>query len=142
MTFHWFLHSIRRVGALLLCLHVCVCLLGQDAGGAWNEELKTTSSPVVTSLRELGLGEFPTVGVLSLADTNALSPPNGWTVQRIAWALAGAGLIGLSAVAWSVLLNRRVKQQTSALRQTLEQERLMEERYRKIFESALDMIRQ
>jgi len=89
---------------------------------------------------EQGLGEFPTVRVFSLADIKVLSPPNWWTVERIAWVLAGAGLIGLSAVAWSVLLNRRVKQQTSALRQTLEQERLMEERYRKIFESALDMI--
>ena len=89
---------------------------------------------------EQGVGEFPTVKVFSLADIKALSPPNWWTVEKIAWVLAGAGLIGLFALAWSVLLNRRVKQQTSVLRQTLEQERLMEERYRKIFESALDMI--
>lgn len=87
-----------------------------------------------------GLGEFISIKVFSASDIRVLSPPSWWTVSRIAWALVGAGCIGLFALVWSVSLNRKVKQQTSTLRQTLEHERLIEERYRKIFESALDMI--
>jgi PAS domain S-box-containing protein len=98
-------------------------------------------SGVLTGLpSEQGIGEFPSLKLYSLSDVEVLSPPSWWTVERITWALVGAALIGFAAVGWSVLLNRRVKQQTSALRQTLEQERMAEERYRKIFESALDMI--
>lgn len=98
-------------------------------------------SGVLTGLpSKQGGGEFPIMKVYSLSDFKVIRPRSWWTVERITWALAGAGLIGLTAMGWSVLLNRRVKQQTSALRQTLEQERMMEERYRKIFESALDMI--
>jgi PAS domain S-box-containing protein len=67
------------------------------------------------------------------------SPP--WlNVRRVLWIAATLGLIALVASAWVVVLRRRVQQQTEIIRERLQREAAMKERYEDLLENANDMV--
>ncbi len=81
-------------------------------------------------------------GVLLRApdDAKLLEPPPFWTAER-SFALAGGMMLVVSAaLGWVALLRRQVRNQTKLIRQKLEDEAALEERYRELFENATDML--
>jgi PAS domain S-box-containing protein len=63
-----------------------------------------------------------------------------WTARR-SFMLAGGMMLAVSAaLAWVALLRRQVTNQTKLIRQKLEHEAALEERYRELFENATDML--
>jgi PAS domain S-box-containing protein len=73
-------------------------------------------------------------------DVSILARPSWWTLGRTLTALACMGLLVLAVLVWVAALRRRVRQQTAILRQKLEREAALEERYRDLFENANDLI--
>jgi PAS domain S-box-containing protein len=76
----------------------------------------------------------------SPADIVVVKPPSWWTPGRAIVVLSGFGCVILLALAWASLLRRRVIQQTAQIREQLEKESQLEDRYREIVENASDFI--
>jgi PAS domain S-box-containing protein len=73
-------------------------------------------------------------------DAQLVDPPPYWTAER-SFALAGGMMLAVSAaLAWVALLRRQVRSQTKVIRQKLEDEAALEERYRELFENATDVL--
>ncbi len=73
-------------------------------------------------------------------DAQLLDSPSYWTARR-SFMLAGGMMLAVSAaLAWVALLRRQVRNQTKLIRQKLEDEAALEERYRALFENATDML--
>jgi len=73
-------------------------------------------------------------------DVQLLESPPYWTARR-SFMLAGGMVLAVSAaLAWVALLRRQVRSQTKLIRQKLEDEAALEERYRELFENATDML--
>jgi PAS domain S-box-containing protein len=73
-------------------------------------------------------------------DAHLLESPPYWTARR-SFMLAGGMMLAVSAaLAWVALLRRQVRNQTKLIRQKLEDEAALEERYRELFENATDML--
>ncbi len=69
-----------------------------------------------------------------------LEAPSYWTASR-SFMLAGGMMLAVSAaLGWVALLRRQVTSQTRLIRQKLEDEAALEERYRELFENATDML--
>ena len=69
-----------------------------------------------------------------------LRSPSWWTLKRTLWAVGVmAGLI-LAALAWVVLLRRRVGEQTATIREQLRREGALKERYYELFENANELV--
>ena len=81
-------------------------------------------------------------GVLLRApdDAKLLEPPPFWTAERSLALVGGMMLVVSAALAWVALLRRQVGNQTKLIRQKLEDEAALEERYRELFENATDML--
>jgi len=67
------------------------------------------------------------------------SPP-WWNVRRVLWIAGALALVALAASAWVAVLRRRVQQQTEIIRQRLDAEAALKERYVELFENANDMV--
>jgi PAS domain S-box-containing protein len=76
----------------------------------------------------------------SPADIVVVKHPSWWTPERAIVVLSGFGCVILLALAWASLLRRRVIQQTAQIREQLEKESQLEDRYREIVENASDFI--
>lgn len=76
----------------------------------------------------------------SLADVALLAAPPWWTLKRLLWMVAILCLIVLGAFVWVGVLRRRVQKQTGIIRQKLELEAALKERYVDLFENANDMV--
>ena len=73
-------------------------------------------------------------------DVQLLESPSSWTARR-AFMLAGGMMFVVSAaLGWVALLRRQVRNQTKVIRQKLEDEAALEQRYRDLFENATDML--
>jgi PAS domain S-box-containing protein len=73
-------------------------------------------------------------------DVELLESPPYWTAKR-AFILVGGLMLAVSAaLGWVALLRRQVRGQTKVIRQKLEDEAALEERYRELFENATDML--
>jgi two-component system sensor kinase FixL len=73
-------------------------------------------------------------------DVQLLASPPYWTARR-SFLLAGGMMLAVSAaLGWVALLRRQVRNQTKLIRQKLEDEAALEERYRELFENATDML--
>jgi len=73
-------------------------------------------------------------------DVVVLERPPWWTLKRTLWGVGVmAGLI-LAALAWVVLLRRRVDEQTATIREQLRREAALKERYYELFENANDVV--
>jgi PAS domain S-box-containing protein len=76
----------------------------------------------------------------SPADVAVLRSPPWWTLGKLLWAVGILGVIVLGAFAWVAVLRRRVHAQTNIIRQKLQVEATLKERYEELFENANDMV--
>jgi PAS domain S-box-containing protein len=76
----------------------------------------------------------------SPADVVVLRLPPWWTLQKLLWTAGGLAVVTLGASTWIVVLRRRVQQQTLTIRQQLQIEATLKERYVNLFESANDVV--
>lgn len=76
----------------------------------------------------------------SADDVMVLESPPWWTLRRVLWMASGLGLAVVAALVWVGVLRRRVQQQTGIIRQQLEVEASLKERYLDLFENANDMV--
>lgn len=76
----------------------------------------------------------------NLDDIAILQKPPWWTLGRLVWILAVLAAITALAVAWGVILRRRVRAQTEIIRLRMESEAMLAARYRDLFENANDVI--
>jgi len=102
-----------------------VCLI--DRGREWQagEEWRAKSFRIL--LRSAG-------------DVEVLKQPSWWTSQKLLWALALLGVAVLLTLAWVAVLRRRVQKQTLVIRQQLQTEVTLKERYQDLFENANDVV--
>ena len=63
-----------------------------------------------------------------------------WTLSRVLGMLAVAGAIALAAMLWVLVLRRKVRHQTAVIRQQIETQAALAERYRELVANADDMI--
>lgn len=76
----------------------------------------------------------------SAGDVFVLHWPPWWNLQKLLWALLLLGVIVLGAFSWVVILRRRVQKQTRIIREKLQAEAALKERYENLFENANDMV--
>jgi len=76
----------------------------------------------------------------SAADVSILEKPPWWNLQKLLWAIGLLIVIVLGASTWVVVLRRRVQKQTRIIRQKLQTEAALKERYEDLFENANDMV--
>ncbi len=76
----------------------------------------------------------------SAGDVFVLQWPPWWNLQKLLWVLGVLGVIILAAFAWVVVLRRRVGKQTRIIREKLQVEAALKERYENLFENANDMV--
>jgi PAS domain S-box-containing protein len=76
----------------------------------------------------------------SAADVVILKRPPWWNLQKLLWAVGLMGVVVMVASTWVVLLRRRVQKQTRIIRQKLQTEAALKERYEDLFENANDMV--
>jgi PAS domain S-box-containing protein len=76
----------------------------------------------------------------SPADIFVLAEPPWWNLEKMLWATGMLGVVVLTALAWVLILRRRVHMQTAIIRQQLQAEAALKERYENLFENANDMV--
>ena len=76
----------------------------------------------------------------SPADVAVLRSPPWWTLGKLLWTVALLGVVVFGAFAWVGVLRRRVHQQTEIIRQKLDAEAALKERYLNLFENANDIV--
>jgi PAS domain S-box-containing protein len=76
----------------------------------------------------------------SPADVAVLAAPPWWTLQKLLWMTVILCVIILGASVWVGVLRRRVQEQTGIIRQKLQLEAALKERYVDLFENANDMV--
>src|SRR5208282_2682747 len=76
----------------------------------------------------------------SPADVVVLKAPPWWTLAKMLWMVGLLGGVVLAAFAWVGVLRRRVQKQTEIIRQKLQTEAALKERYEALFENANDMV--
>ncbi len=110
-------------GSKVAATGVCLIEIGGDwqAGAAWRAK----------SFRIL---------LRSAADIVVLKKPPWWNLQKLLWALGVLGVVVLGAFAWVAVLRRRVHKQTGIIREKLQTEAALKERYEDLFENANDIM--
>ena len=76
----------------------------------------------------------------SPADIFVLTEPPVWNFKKLLWAIGALGCVVFTALAWVWILRRRVHKQTAIIRQQLQAEAALKERYENLFENANDMV--
>jgi PAS domain S-box-containing protein len=76
----------------------------------------------------------------SSADVRVLTLPPWWSLTKLLWAVGILAAVVLATLGWITLLHRKVGQQTQIIRQKLDLEATLRERYQDLFESANDMV--
>jgi PAS domain S-box-containing protein len=74
------------------------------------------------------------------ADLVVLQPPPWWTLQKVLWIAGLLAVLVLATFAWIGVLRRRVQKQTEIIRQKLQAEAALTERYEVLFENANDVV--
>jgi PAS domain S-box-containing protein len=69
-----------------------------------------------------------------------MQEPPWWTLKYTLMLVGGVLVVTLAVLGWAGLLRRRVRAQTSVIRERLEHETKLESRYRDLFENANDMV--
>lgn len=69
-----------------------------------------------------------------------LERPPWWTMEKAMFVLVGLVVLGLVVVAWVIILRRRITQQTTVIRQKLESETVLEQRFKNLFDNAQDIV--
>jgi signal transduction histidine kinase len=93
--------------------------------------------PGISRSREVSVSSIPysppeSVQILlrSFADIAVIRQPPWWTLSRLLRALGIMSFVMLAGLAWVVVLNRRVRQQTQIIQQKVRREGVLEERDR------------
>ncbi|HVU07715.1 MAG TPA: PAS domain-containing sensor histidine kinase [Verrucomicrobiae bacterium] len=73
-------------------------------------------------------------------DISVLKQPPWWNLQKVLWAMGILGLIVFLTVVWVIVLRLRVRKQTKIIRNQLETEAALKNRYEDLFENANDMV--
>jgi len=76
----------------------------------------------------------------SPADISVLAQPPWWNFEKMVWAVAILGVVVCSALAWVGILRRRVQKQTAIIRQRLQAEAALKERFENLLENASDVV--
>jgi PAS domain S-box-containing protein len=76
----------------------------------------------------------------SPADIFVQAQPPWWNFEKMVWTAAILGVIVCSALAWVGILRRRVHKQTAIIRQRLQAEAALKERYENLLENASDVV--
>jgi PAS domain S-box-containing protein len=76
----------------------------------------------------------------SPGDVQVLGLPPWWTLSRLLWAVGILASVLVASLSWVTLLRRKVGQQTTIIRQQLDLEAALKERFQDLFESANDMV--
>ena len=87
-----------------------------------------------------GTGQALWVQMRTPNDVAVIAQPPLLTTHQMLGALGVGGGILLATAAWSVMLRRRVKEQTALIRSKIERETALEARYRDLFEHATDLV--
>jgi PAS domain S-box-containing protein len=74
------------------------------------------------------------------SDLRLLQAAPWWTLTRLLWLLALSGAAVFGTVFWLLILRRTVRRQTGIIRQQLEAEAALDERFRDLIANANDMI--
>jgi signal transduction histidine kinase len=88
--------------------------------------------PIEESPTGISLAPPESVQVLlpSYEDIDVIREPSWWTLPRLIWMLCVMILVLLAGLAWAVMLDRRVRQQTRIIEQKVWREGMLEERDR------------
>jgi PAS domain S-box-containing protein len=73
-------------------------------------------------------------------DVVVLNAPPWWTLRKLLWMVAILCMVALAALTWVGVLRRRVQKQTEIIRQKLQVEASLKERYVDLFENANDAV--
>lgn len=76
----------------------------------------------------------------SASDIFVLQQPPWWNLQRLLWIMGILIMFVMVALAWVVILRRRVHKQTRIIREKLQVEAALKERYENLFENANDIV--
>jgi len=76
----------------------------------------------------------------SAGDILVLQKPPWWNLQKLLWTMGLLCVIVLVVLMWAGVLRRRVQKQTKIIRQQLQTEAALKERYEDLFENANDMV--
>jgi PAS domain S-box-containing protein len=76
----------------------------------------------------------------SSKDITVLQLPPWWSLKKVLWISGILGLVALAAFSWVAVLRRRVQKQTGIIREQLQVEAALKERYVDLFENANDMV--
>ena len=125
--------------------------LAQEAGGPGFSPAQVGSEVAVTGICLIERGSSWRAGegwraksfrilLRSPEDVAIVRAPPWWNVQRVLWIAAALGFVALAASAWVAVLRRRVQRQTEIIRERLEREAALKERYEVLFENANDMV--
>jgi len=102
-----------------------VCLI--EPGGEWHVGPDWRAKSFRLLLRSAG-------------DIFLLAEPPWWDLQKMLRVLAVLAAVVLLAFVWVVVLRRRVRQQTEIIRQKLDAEAAIKQRYEDLFENANDVV--
>jgi PAS domain S-box-containing protein len=73
-------------------------------------------------------------------DVVVLRAPPWWTLEKMLWIAGALAFVVIAAFTWIAALRRRVQEQTQTIRQQLEVEATLKERYVNLFENANDVV--
>jgi len=73
-------------------------------------------------------------------DVAVLEQPPWWTARHTAATAVVAAVVLVAVAGWVVMLRRRVRAQTEAIRREVERQTASEARYRELFENAKDIV--
>jgi len=102
-----------------------VCLI--ETGKDWNAGTDWRAKSFHVLLRSVG-------------DIFVEKYPPWWTLEKMLWMVGILGCVVLVASVWVAVLRRRVHAQTKIIRQKLQTEATLKERYLDLFENANDMV--
>ncbi len=110
--------------------HIVDAVLPDPSGSNGLEAIRTGSLVQVTGIAVVqadGPVQDGRVTVTNLrlllrtpADVVVLQSPSAWSLRRVLWLLAAMLVVALAALAWVLILRRRVRQQTQVIRRQLE----------------------
>ena len=123
-----------------------LALLDEGGSTQWLESLKDGSRLQLTGIWTMGeSGNLldrrpPEVLLRTPEDVVVLAGPTWFTLPHMIEALGGAMVSLLACLAWAAALRKRVQRQTAIIGEKLEREAMLEQRYRGLFENALDIV--
>ena len=141
--------STEKTRALVLYTGGLFFIARLDDGGSttWLDSLQDGSRLQLTGICAMGeSGNWlldrrpPQVLLRTPQDVAVLAGPSWFTLPHTLAALGGTVVLILICLAWATVLRKQVRRQTAIIREKLGREAILEQRYRGLFENALDVV--